>query len=103
MLEHLSKSGRAALDLVFCFISADVGGTAGLFLGASLLTLMEVVEFAFFCALAFAKELTKNKSMKQVHVKETHETQKDDSFKNFSADDLKFGDRDRSLTNKVQN
>ena len=38
--------------------SADIGGTAGLFLGASLLTILEMGEFHLTSALSFYKQLT---------------------------------------------
>ncbi len=37
-------------------ITADVGGTAGLFLGASLLTVMEFIEFWYITTHAFIKK-----------------------------------------------
>ena len=37
--------------------SADIGGTAGLFLGASLLTVMEMGEFLLMSAVSFFKHL----------------------------------------------
>ncbi len=39
-------------------ISADVGGTAGLFLGASLLTAMEMGEFLLLSVISFFKHLS---------------------------------------------
>ncbi len=48
-----------------CIIIAQTGGTAGLFLGASLLTVMEFGEFFLLIAISLLKQLTGNTKLEQ--------------------------------------
>ena len=49
------------------FFSADIGGTAGLFLGASLLTVLEMGEFLFLSVMSILSHLSGAGKMKEKH------------------------------------
>ena len=64
---YFSTRRSAQQSSQLMFFSADIGGTAGLFLGASLLTVLEMGEFLFLSVMSILSHLSGAGKMKKKH------------------------------------